>query len=82
MKPLKLILVCLSSAAYAQGGSNIGSAPSLEWRQYSTITSTKDTRTSARITQNANDCPPDRAEAVWGAGSVLVGYTCVTPSAN
>jgi hypothetical protein len=39
-------------------------------------------RPSVGITQNANDCPPDRAEAVWGAGSALVGYTCVTPSAN
>ncbi len=35
-----------------------------------------------RVIHNANDCAPDRAEPVWGAGSALVGYACVTPSAN
>ncbi len=34
------------------------------------------------IVRNANDCPPDRAEPVWGANSALEGYSCVTPSAN
>ena len=28
------------------------------------------------IVQNANDCGADRAEAVWGAGDLLAGYSC------
>jgi hypothetical protein len=28
------------------------------------------------IVQTANDCAGDRAEAVWGAGNLLAGYSC------
>jgi len=37
---------------------------------------------TGHVIRNANDCPPDRAEPVWGANSALAGYSCVTPSAN
>jgi hypothetical protein len=35
-----------------------------------------------RIIQIAPNCGPDRAEAVWGAGSSLLGYSCVVQGAN
>jgi hypothetical protein len=31
---------------------------------------------------SGNDCPPDRAVRVWGGRSGLLGYKCVTQSAN
>ena len=77
MKKIQTIFValcCLSSAACAQSEPRlVGENPPGNGR-YSAI--------SNGIVQNANVCPPDRAEAVWGAGSALLGYRCITPSAN
>jgi hypothetical protein len=80
-----ILLTCLSSAADARGGypsAGAPSAPSPDRRDYTAIAPTQETAPSNGITRNANDCPPDHAEAVWGADSALLGYTCVTPSAN
>jgi len=83
MKKLRLTiltLICLSSAACAEGGTRLVGA-SQGGGQYSAIMSTAP-GASDRVIRNANNCPPDVAEAVWSAGSALVGYRCVTPSAN
>jgi len=71
-----LALLCLSSAAYAQGAPSLaGAAASSDNRQYSAIAPIGQ-GISDRIVQNANNCAPDRARAVWGANSTLLGYSC------
>jgi hypothetical protein len=74
-------LVCLSTAAFAQGRHHLPNTQSQSADPYVAL-APQNFQSSERITHNANDCPPDRAEAVWGAGSALLGYTCVTPNAN
>jgi hypothetical protein len=37
---------------------------------------------SIAVVPNANSCAPDQAEPVWGENGVLLGYSCVPPSAN
>jgi hypothetical protein len=32
------------------------------------------------VVRSANDCAPDSAQPVWGAGNALVGYSCFTNS--
>ena len=34
------------------------------------------------VVPNANLCAPDRAEPAWGENGVLLGYSCVPPTAN
>ena len=34
------------------------------------------------IIANANSCAPNQAEAAWGAQNQLLGYACVSASAN
>jgi hypothetical protein len=74
-------LLCLSSAAFAQGRPHLPNTQSQSADPYIAL-APQGFQSSERITHIANDCPPDRAEAVWGAGSALLGYRCVTPSAN
>jgi hypothetical protein len=40
------------------------------------------TRSASGLFQSGNECGPDRAAPVWGAQSGLLGYSCVSPSAN
>ncbi len=83
MKQLRLTvltLIYLSSAVCAEGETRLAGA-SQAGGQYSAIMSTA-RGASDRVIQNANNCAPDVAEAVWGADSTLVGYRCVTPGAN
>jgi len=84
MKKLQLaglIVLCLSSAAFAQSAPShrhhrrAPTAPVAE--QYSPMM--RSAAAPSAITRNANECPPDRPEAVWGAGGALLGYSCVTP---
>ena len=78
MRKIQLIiaLTFLSSAALAQ------TAPRTDGGAWHPTFAWTGTRSSEHITHNANDCPPDRPEAVWGANGALLGYSCVTPSAN
>jgi len=39
-------------------------------------------RTNGQIVGNAAACAPDSAEPVWDGNSALLGYSCVTASAN
>jgi len=88
MKKLQLaaiVLLCLSSTAFAQSAPyhrhhRRAPPPAPVSDQYSAMMPSAPS--ASGITHNANDCAPDRAEAVWGAGSALVGYSCVTPNAN
>jgi hypothetical protein len=86
MKKIKLaalMVLCFSSAAFAQSAPHHRHhrrAPAPVGDQYSAIAPSPPM--ASGVTRNANDCAPDRAEAVWGAGSALVGYSCVTPNAN
>lgn len=82
MKELQLTLaalLCLSSAALAEDG--LTGAQAQRSPQYAAI-ALQGAQAAGRIVHNANDCPPDRAVAAWGADSTLVGYTCATPKAN
>ena len=36
----------------------------------------------ARVLDNANECGADAAEPTWSRDGRLLGYLCVTPSAN
>jgi hypothetical protein len=81
-----LALLCASTTAYAQGGSNSNNGPSpydgrraVAARSYPAPVTPEG---YGRVIHKANDCAPDRAEPVWGAGSALLGYSCETPSAN
>jgi hypothetical protein len=86
MKNLQVAVImalCLSSHAFAQSAPlhrHHRHAPAPIGEQYSAIMPSAPA--ASGIIHNANDCAPDRAEAVWGAGSALLGYSCVTPSAN
>lgn len=80
---LVIALFCVPTASYAQDGL------SERYRYFDNRYSAQDSRSVymglegyGRVTHNANDCAPDRAEPVWGAGSTPAGYACVTPSAN
>ena len=80
---LVIALLCVPAASYAQGG------PSEKYRSLDDRYSAQESRSVymglegyGRVIHNANDCAPDRAEPVWGAGSTPAGYACVTPSAN
>jgi len=78
-----ILALCLSSQAFAQSAPlhrHHRHAPALVGEQYSAIMPSAPA--APGIIHNANDCAPDRAEAVWGAGSALLGYSCVTPTAN
>jgi hypothetical protein len=82
MKELQLTLVALlglSSAAFAQQG--LPGAQAQQSVQYSAV-ALQGPQAPGRIVHNANDCPPDRPVAAWGADSTLLGYTCATPKAN
>jgi hypothetical protein len=37
---------------------------------------------SIGVVPNANSCAPDRAEPAWRENGVLLGYSCVPPTAN
>ena len=39
-------------------------------------------RTHGQIVGNPAACAPDSAEPVWDSNSALLGYSCVTASAN
>ncbi len=78
MKQLRLTIVALlwlSSAAYGGSGNCLAAATSPGGGQRPAIDST-DPRPSGHIVQNANECAPDQAEAVWGAHTNLLGYSC------
>jgi hypothetical protein len=85
MKKLQLALVmvlCLSSQAFAQSAQwhrhhRRAPAPAAVGDQYSAIV--PGAPSPSGVTHNANDCAPDRPEAVWGGGGALLGYSCVTP---
>jgi hypothetical protein len=83
MKKMQMVfvaLLCLSSAACAQSGPRFAGGNSLSGGAYSAMAPSN--ATPSGVVQNANLCPPDVAEAVWGAGSAPLGYRCVRPSAN
>jgi hypothetical protein len=85
MKKLQLAVImvlCLSTTAFAQSAPShrhhrrAPAAPIAE--QYSAIMPSAPAPVG--VTHNANECAPDRPEAVWGAGGALLGYSCVTPN--
>lgn len=77
---LTLALLCAPAAAYAQGGWIDDSGLPYNHRYASGSHSVyMGLEGYGRVVQDANDCAPDRPEAVWGAGSALAGYACVRP---
>jgi hypothetical protein len=75
---LTVIALLLASPALAQSEPRNSVAASPGGSQHSAMASDV-SGAPARLMHNANECPPDRAQPVWGAGSVLLGYSCVTP---
>ncbi len=68
-------LFWLAAAAGVQNGSCLAAASSSVGGQQSAAASTIPAALS-HIVRNANECAPDQAKAVWGAGAVLLGYSC------
>ena len=80
MKTLQLVaiaLLSLSSATWAQSGASRADEAAPASNRY--LAAPTPVGAGDRIVHNANDCPPDRADPVWGANAALLGYTCVTP---
>jgi hypothetical protein len=78
MKPFYLALIallCASSVACAQSDPRAYGARPQRDGQYPAVSS-PGLPPLGRIVRNANDCAPDRAEAVWGAGNAATGYAC------
>jgi hypothetical protein len=80
-------LLLASTVPDAQSGLTFADGPSSYNRRYSaTVHQYFDApmrgQAYDRIFYNENDCAPDRATPDWGAGSALLGYSCVAPSAN
>ncbi|MGO9773232.1 MAG: hypothetical protein ACLPSW_27540 [Roseiarcus sp.] len=59
-------VLCLSSAACAQGGPNVANTG------YTALAP----EATPHVFQSANSCAGDHAEAVWGPGNSLAGYSC------
>jgi hypothetical protein len=72
-----LAVLSLASAACAQGDVRPASSDA---GRYPAVTS-YGLPPLGRVVHNANDCPPGRAEALWGAGAMPAGYAC-SDSAN
>jgi hypothetical protein len=75
---LTVIALLLSSPAFAQSEPRYFGGASPGGSLYS-VTTSDASGAPVRLMHNANECPPDRAQPVWGTGSVLLGYSCVTP---
>ena len=71
-----MTLLFLSSAAFAQSEHRLADAASPDGGRHPAIAS-MGPAASWPLARNANDCPPDRAEPVWGANSALLGYACI-----
>lgn len=74
---LTLVLVCLSSAACAQGGPRVATTEAAGANQLAGYSS-QGPVTANDVVRSANSCAPDQAAAVWGPGQSLMGYTCWT----
>jgi hypothetical protein len=75
--PLTLVvLLVVSSTACAQSGPG-PTALSASWSpgQNSAVRSTG-SGIFNRIVRNPTECLPDKAEPVWGATALPLGYTC------
>jgi hypothetical protein len=68
-------LMSLSSAASAQNGNSPSPAPPPNVAPYPASLNELYPGTT-RLYQNANECAPDMARAIWGSGAVLLGYSC------
>lgn len=73
---IAIVAVLSSSGAYAWGSSH-STPTSPEAAQY-VMPGPPTVVASPGVRQTANECAPDRAEAVWGAAGQL-GYACVRP---
>ena len=73
---IAIMAILSSSSAYAWGSSH--STPAVtETAQY-VMPGPPTVLASPGVHQTGNECAPDQAEAVWGAGGQL-GYACVRP---
>ncbi len=75
---IAILLLCLSSAAYAQSEGSPPSASSHgAFAGYSALWAGRFGPVNPyHVVASANSCAPDDAAAVWGPGQTLVGYTC------
>lgn len=88
--PVALALATLlaSGATYAQVGSSAADRASMRSHQASGglpahfAPARFEPNGPTPVLHTANQCPPDHPEPVWGANSELLGYSCVTASAN
>jgi hypothetical protein len=74
--PTIFTLLCLSSVAWVQGGLGVASACDLQPVYTPSVYTALVLEESGRIAQNANGCAGEHAEAIWGAGNHLAGYSC------
>jgi hypothetical protein len=72
-----LLLSSISSPSLAQSWANPAHGKIHAYDQYRAAGPSWP-QTFGPIVHNANNCPPDYPEAVWGDGQALLGYKCVT----
>ena len=74
---LAFAFVCLSSAAaFAQSGAPVSNRNIPPAGQIGGQASSLGPTYSSHLVRSGNDCAPDSAEPVWGAGNALLGYSC------
>jgi hypothetical protein len=78
MKTLPLVgaiaIFAFSSAALAQGGQVLKGG--LTQAQINDITAGMGPTNSSHLVSSPAECQPQMAEAVWGPGGQLAGYSC------
>ena len=74
-----LLLLAIPSAAVAENGKH-SAIP--ETYRSATAQAPADISLGSKastLVHNANECPPDVAEPVWGPANALLGFSCHAP---
>ena len=78
-----LAIAALQPIAYAEDtsdGARVGVNPRSP--KIKMARTPNEPRSSIAVVQSANACAPDQAEPAWGENGVLLGYSCLPPTAN
>jgi len=78
-----LAIAALQPVAYAEDtsdGAKVGANP--RGHKIKMARTADEPRPSIAVVLNANACAPDQAAPAWGENGVLLGYSCLPPTAN
>jgi hypothetical protein len=78
-----LAITALRPVAHAEGVSNDPrSSSTLRSHKLNTAPIANQPYSPIGVVPNGNACAPFRPEPAWGENGVLLGYSCVPPTAN